>query len=202
MLEDVTSLTETITNLSSGTKYSIKVILKYGKISSIASNEVTIYTSSKILKYTNAKDYFQEGISDDEIIKNIKKLFDKSNYDSSNFFNIAVYFYSECTEEVYFQEKKLEPITASKVTISSCTPSRGVEPIKGFYITASNTEDFSNQVELYRGEHNANNPNTNIVTTEYEFTPKGSYQYYRLYVTSWWNNNRNDGQHIRACYIE
>lgn len=153
--------------------------------------------NSNILKYTNSTNYLR-GSNNTEKIERVHKLFDKNN--SSNLqgvFNATsvIWFERYCSEVVYFQDNKTEPITATKVKISSEASIRGEEPIKGFYITASNTVDFSEEVELYRGEHNLNSTG-DVKISEHQFTPKGNYQFYRLYVTSWWQFNGADGQNI------
>lgn len=157
--------------------------------------------SINILKFTNASEYMI-GTDNDEKIIRVQRLFERGNCNGYNDarFNI-VYFSNECNQEVYFQDNKIEPIIASKVTIKSLYNTRGYEPIKEFYITASDTFDFSNEIELYRGEHILNG-SAEVRTSEHQFEPKGSYQFYRLYITSWWPYNNGDGQNVAGCYIE
>lgn len=107
-----------------------------------------------------------------------------------------------CSEEIYFQNNKLEAIEASKVTIVSRPCTIGHEPIQDFYITASNTIDFSDEIELYRGKHTLSQVVSSLCVSEHEFAPKGSYQFYRLYVVSWWPFNQANGQNVIGCYIE
>ncbi len=187
---------ETITLMENTTIYA-----KYTADDKRTSEEVseTISNINRVLRYTNAGAYWPSD-SEDTKINRVNHIFERNNNDNYQE-ALSVCFKSWCEEEVYFQDNKSESIEASKVTIKSLGNDRGFEPLKEFYITASDTVDFQNEVELYRSEHTVTVTNQ-VITTEHHFEPKGSFRYYRLYVTSWWPCNGYIGQHVLQCYIE
>ncbi len=157
---------------------------------------------TNILKYTNASNYMYG--DDNAKINAVKKIFDIKNRENLKVDEDEIEFMGWCSEIVYFQDNKKVPIEANKVTVLTEQWGSGHEPVKDFYITASNNIDFSDEVKLYEGSRvlQENNSLNRLEETVHEFEPKGYYQFYRIYVKLWYEENGANGQNIRGCYIE